>query len=180
MFQEDSIQRLIDELDGYSAIFSRLDEDTSVWFQERQGELGLTDDILQESLARIILGKDAEPLPSKDEVKEKEKKLKQKQRLVRVWEFELPEGGKPLVFEMQDGTLWQLCDVGLGWTRFKNTEPHWIEHPTIQTYLPADIIPRPKESKPWEYEFTLKAGAVLWVKPGKRPKSFQWGIKIQN
>lgn len=81
---------------------------------------------------------------------------------------------------MQDRSLWQLCDAGLGWTRFQNTEPHWVEHPTIQPYLPADITPRPKDIKPWEYELKLKAGAVLWVKPGKRPKTFRWGVRTRT
>jgi len=180
MFRADHIQTLIDELDGYTEFFNRLDEETSARFHERQHELGLPDDILQDRLARILSGEGEEPLPGKDVVKEREKKLKRKQRLVRVWEFELPEGGKPLVFEMQDGTLWQLCDVGLGWTRFQNTESHWVEHPAIQAYLPADITLRPKDAKPWEYEFNLKGGATLWVNPGKHPGTFHWGIRTKN
>jgi hypothetical protein len=177
MFRAENIQQLIEELDGYAAIFSRLDEETTAWSHKRQNELGITDDILQASIALILSGKGMEPLPDKDAVKKRTKKIKKKQRLVRVWEFDLPDGGKPLVFEMQDGTLWQLCDVGLGWTRFENTEPHWVEHPAVKPYLPVDITPRPKDAKPWEYEFSLKAGAVLWVRPGKRPKTFQWGIR---
>lgn len=180
MFRIDHIHQLIEELDGYTDIFNHLDEDISRWFHGRQHELGLTDEILSDSLTRILSGKGAEPLPGKDVVRDLEKKLKRKQRLVRAWEFELPEGGKPLVFEMQDGSLWQLCDAGLGWTRFQKTEPHWVEHPAIQPYLPADIIPRPKHCKPWEYEFKLKAGAVLWVKPGRHDRTFQWGIRTKN
>lgn len=180
MFRADQIEGLITELDGYTQMFNHLDEDTSAWFQARHAELGLTDEILQESLARVLSDQDEAPLPGKDTAKEIEKKLKGKQCLVRVWEFELPQGRKPLVFEMQDGTLWQLCDIGLGWTRFQRTESHWVEHPAIQPYLPADILPRPKDVKPWEYEFKLKRGAVLWVKPGRRPQTFQWGIRTKN
>ena len=114
MFRTDQIRQLIDELDSYTEIFNRLDEETSRWFQDRRHELGLTDEMLQDSLARILSGEGEEPLPGKEVVKDRERKLKRKQRLVRVWEFDLPEGGKPLVFEMQNGTLWQLCDAGLG------------------------------------------------------------------
>lgn len=180
MFRADHIHELIYELDGYTEVFSRLDEETSAWLHAQQTELGLTEDILQEYLNRILSGEGEEPLPGKGVVKEREKKLKRKQRLSRVWEFELLEGGKPLVFEMQDGTLWQLCDAGLGWTRFHNAEPHWVEHPDIQPYLPADITPRPKSIKPWEYEFNLKSDAVLWVKPGRHPQTFQWGIRTKS
>lgn len=87
----------------------------------------------------------------------------------------MPDGRKPLIFEMQDGTLWQLCDAGLGWTSFEITEPNWVEHPAVKPYLPADITPRPKDANPWEYEFSLKDGAVLWVRPGKRPKDLSVG-----
>ena len=177
MFQAENIQQLIEELDGYTAIFSRLDEETTEWFQKRQNELGITDDLLRASVARILSGEVMEPLPGKDEAKERKKKLNQKQRLVRVWELDSSDGGKALVFEMQDGDLWQLCDAGLGWTLYKNAEPHWVEHPAVKPYLPAYIMPRPKDAKPWEYEFSLKSGAVLWVRPGKRPKTFQWGIR---
>jgi hypothetical protein len=154
-----------------------LDDETTAWFHKRQNELGITDDILQASIALILSGEVMEPLPGQDALKERKKKLRQKQRLIRVWELNLPDGGKHHIFEMQDGTLWQLCDVGLGWTLFENIEPHWIEHPAVKPYLPADITPRPKDAKPWEYEFSLKAGAVLWVRPGKFQKTFQWGIR---
>ena len=115
MFRAENIQQLIEELDGYTAIFSRLDEETTAWFHKRQNELGITDDMLQDSIARFLSGEGMEePLPGRDAVKERKKKLNQKQCLVRVWELDSPDGGKPLVFEMQDGILWQLCDAGLG------------------------------------------------------------------
>jgi hypothetical protein len=50
-FRADNIQQLIEELDGYTAIFSQLDEETSAWFQKRQNELGITEDIIQASIA---------------------------------------------------------------------------------------------------------------------------------
>ncbi len=179
MFHSDRVEGLIEELEGYTRLFTKMDEDTSAWFEDRRIEIGLTESILQQSMARVLSGQD-EPLPGKDAVRQIEKKLKGKLRLVRVWEFQLPEGGKPLVFEMSDGTLWQLCDVGLGWTRFQRPEAHWVEHPALQPYLPADISPRPKNCRPWEYEFNLRAGAVLWIKPGRRPQTFQWGVRTKK
>lgn len=180
MFRADQIEELIAELDRYAQLFNQMDEETCAWFQDRRTELGLTDDVLKQSLARVVSGQEEPPLPGKDTGKQIAKKLKGKQRLLRVWEFDIPEGGKLLVFELQDGSLWQLCDVGLGWTRFRRTESHWVEHPAIKPYLPADISPRPNDAKPWEYEFKLKRGAVLWVKPGGRPQTFQWGIRTKT
>jgi hypothetical protein len=180
MFRADHIHKLIEELDGYTQLFTRLDEDTSLWFKGKKQELGLTEEVLQDCLAQILSGQVEEPLPRKDIVRNLQKKLKRKQRLIHVWEFSLPESGKPLVFEMEDGSLWQLCDVGLGWTRFQKAETDWVEHPAVKPYLPAEIIPRPKDAKPWEYEFRLKNGAVLWVKPGKHERTFQWGVRKRN
>ncbi len=180
MFRTDDIFELIKELDDYSEIFSKLNEDISCWFRSKYNELGLTDEILEDSLNCILSGIEEEQLPDKDMIKELKQKLKQKHRLVRVWEFELKEKGKPLVFEMQDGSFWQLCHAGLGWTQYQQIEPHWIEHPAIKPYLPADIILRPKDSKPWEYVFKLKAGSELWVKPGKLKKTFTWGIRTKK
>lgn len=182
MFQANSIQQLIDELEGYTAIFAQLDEEIMAWHHKRQNELGLglADDILQDSLMRILSGEGEEPLPGKSVVREREKKLKQKQLLVRLWEFDVSDGRKPLIFEMQDGSLWQLCDAGLGWTRFDKIEPHWVEHPAVKPYLPAVIMPRPKDAKSWEYEFNLKDDAVLWVRPGKYPQTFHWGIRKKH
>lgn len=177
MFRADHIQSLIVELDEYTQLFSSLDIETSQWFEGRRRALGLTTDILQESLTRILSGESEDPLPDKQTVKDLEKKLKRKQRLVRVWEFTLPDGGRPFILETEDGSLWQLCDVGLGWTRFDQVQPSWLEQPAIKQYLPADIDPRPKDAKPWEYEFRLRDGATLWVKPGRRERTFQWGVR---
>ena len=50
MFRSDHIDRLIAELDGYTELFSRLDAETSRWFEGRQHELGVTDDVVQECM----------------------------------------------------------------------------------------------------------------------------------
>lgn len=180
MFRADDIHELIEELDGYTQIFKRLDEETRQWFEGKLEEFGLTGELLQDCMNRILAREPDEPLPGKEVVRDRMKTLKRQQRLIRVWEFTLPDGGKPLIFEMEDGNLWQLCDVGLGWTRFQKAESDWVEHPAVKPYLPAQIIPRPKDAKPWEYEFKLKDAAVLWVKPGKHEKTFQWGVRTRN
>jgi len=177
MFRADHIQSLIAELDGYIQLFRRLDIEMSRWSEGRKRTLGLTTDIVQESLTRILSGESEEPLPDKQTVKDLEKKLKRKQQLVRVWEFTPADRGGSLIFETEDESLWQLCDVGLGWTRFRQVQPSWVEQPIIKQYLPAEIEPRPKDAKPWEYEFRLKDGAIVWVKPGRRERTFHWGVR---
>jgi hypothetical protein len=72
--------------------------------------------------------------------------------------------------------LWQLSDIGLGWTRFHEIGPGWTEHPAIKPYLPADIN-APTAGRSVGLQFTLSNGAVLWVKPGRQTATFRWGIR---
>jgi len=176
MFSATNVRQLISELDGYAEMFDRLDARVDEWSEPTRQRLGLTDEILQASLERTLSGEVDEPLLDKQAVRELEKKLNRRQRLMRVWEFSLEDGGRPLIFELADGSLWQLSDIGLGLTRFREIGPGWTEHPAIKPHLPTEILPRPQHAAPWDYEFTLDNGAVLWVKPGCEKATFRWGV----
>lgn len=176
MFTIKHVRNLIGELDGYAQMFDQLDGRLSEWSQPLRERLGLTGEILRASLEHILAGEPDDPLPDKQAVRELERKLGRRQRLIRVWQFSLEDGGRPLIFELADGSLWQLSDVGLGWTRFREMGAGWTEHPAIKPYLPAEILPRAQHTAPWDYEFALSNGAVLWVKPGLRKATFRWGV----
>lgn len=180
MFDVDNVRQLIAELDGYAGLFDRLDTRVSAWAQPKRRELGLTDEMIQAGLRRILAGEADEPLPDRQTVRDLEKKLSRRQRLMRVWEVTLEDGRKPFIFELADGSLWQLSDVGLGWTRFQEVGAGWKEHPAVKPHLPADILPRPGLTRPWEYEFALGNGAVLWVKPGFAKQTFSWGVRARK
>ena len=173
MFSMTGLDRILQELDEYTSLSQRLDEMASTYLEAQTKKFGLTDEILQTCLDEVISGKPMEPLPQK-------RKLRKQEHIVRAWEFNVADVGKPLVFESTDGQLWQLCDVGLGWTYYNEVKPDWQENEIIAQYLPADINPRPKDSKPWHYEFKLGKGAVFWVRPGKRERSFKWGIQTKG
>jgi len=180
MFSVEDVRQLIVELDEYAELFDRLDSWASEWAAPKRRELGITEGVVQASLRRILAGESDEPLPDRQTIRELEKKLSRRQRLIRVWECPLDDGRKPLIFELADGSLWQLSDVGLGLTRFREVGPDWVEHPAVKPHLPADILPRPEPSGPWDYEFPLANVAVLWVKPGSQPQSFRWGLRTPN
>ncbi|MBI2754554.1 MAG: hypothetical protein HYX46_13760 [Betaproteobacteria bacterium] len=177
MFSVKNVQQLIAELDEYASMFDRLDARVSVWSEPMHARLGLTEEVLEQSSSRILAGESEEPLLDRRAIKDLEKRLNRRQRLIRVWEFALERGGRCLIFQLADGSMWQLCDVGLGLTRFQEVGPGWTEHAAITPYLPADILPRPQAIAPWEYEFTLAQGAVLWVKPGTQGQTFKWGVR---
>ena len=111
MFSIKGLRQMLEELSVSSALFSKLDEQVSDYFKPKFHQLGITDEMLQNSFDDILSGKPPEPLLRK-------RKLKKQERLVHVWEFKLPDGTLPLIFETQDSCLWQLCDIGLGWTYY--------------------------------------------------------------
>lgn len=178
MFRREYVRQLVVELDGYADLFNRLDTLVSERLERKRWELGVTDEALKDSMNRLLAGDLDEPLPDRLTVKELERRLSKRQRLIRVWEFTLEDGQKPLIFELADGSLWQLSDVGLAWSVFQQVGANWVEHPSVKPYLPADILPRPKVAGPWDYEFTLANGAILWVKPGRQKGTFRWGVRI--
>lgn len=173
MFSTTGLNQMIQELDEYSSLFQSLDDMASTYLKRQIQKFGLTDEVLKACLDEIISGKPMEPLPQK-------RKLKKREHVVRVWEFNVVDVGKPLVFETDDGQLWQLCDVGLGWTYYDEVKPDWQENKIIAQYLPANIDPRPKDTKPWHYEFRLAKDAMFWVRPGKQERSFRWGIRTRQ
>jgi len=173
MFSIKGLRQMLEELSVLSESFSKFDEQVSDYSKSILRQFDLTDEMLQKSLNEILSGKSPEPLLQK-------RKLKKQERLVRVWEFKLPDGTLPLIFETQDSCLWQLCDIGLGWTYYDRISTHWKENKIIQPYLPANINPRPKDCHPWEYEFKLRKNVFLWVKPGSQERSFKWGIRTKS
>lgn len=166
------IDKMIEELDAMSEQFHRLDEKCTQRFDHKRNELGITDDVVQSALERCLAGQPMEPLLG-------QRKLKKQERVIRAWESSLPNGGKALMFETEDGCLWQLCDAGLGWTYDDSIQESWRENTEIAKYLPATLNPRPQEFEPWHYELRLSKGAILWVKPGNRNDTFAWGIRTK-
>jgi len=75
MFSVDHVRQLIFELSGYADMFHRVDARVSKWSEPTRQSLGLTDEVLQDSLERTLVGEADEPLADKQAVRELEKKL---------------------------------------------------------------------------------------------------------
>lgn len=162
-------KEMIEELTGYTELFSKADEMADQILEPKLKEFGFSDADFQIALEEIKKGKAMEPFPNI-------RKLKKQERITHVWEVVLPSGGNTIVFETDDGCLWQLCDVGFGWTnQIKNK--NWTEYQKTLKYLPANINPRPSKSNPWQYEFKLSKNVVFCVNPGSKPGTCKWGIK---
>jgi hypothetical protein len=177
MFNIRNTCQLIAELDDDIRLFDKLDACVSEYSKSIFARLGVTAEMQAESLNRVIAGEDDKPLLDKQAIRELDRRLRGKQRLVRVWEFYMGDRGRPLIFELADGSLWQLSDVGLGLTRFRQIDNAWIENSLIKRYLPVDIPLRPKTDGPWKYEWSLAKGVTLWVRPGQQERTFKWGLR---
>lgn len=169
MFDKQGLLQLQNELIEFTVFFDDLDKTISKFFHPICQKFGITDEMIQEIYGRLIQGEQDEPLIN-------QRTLKKQERIVKVWDVKVADNLITHVFETDDGYLWQFCDVGLGWSRFEKPAVDWVINKNIQKYLPANINPRPSVTS-WNYEFKLAKGAVLWVKPGKREKSYTWGIK---
>lgn len=173
MSDEQGLLELCQELLELGDLFSKLDHDITEYFKPKREAFGITDELIEQQMNNLLAGKLEEPLIS-------QRPPKKQERIVRVWEAKVADNQFTQIFEGDDGCLWQFCDVGLGWTRFKKPAPEWKVNEVIQKYLPANVNPRPPISVPWNFEFSLSKGATLWVKRGKKERGYTWGIKVSQ
>ena len=169
---QDGALSLVDELTELTNLFNDLDEEVQTYFSDRWEEFGITPDLLQNILDKMTAS--GEPVPALPD----NRKLQKIEEIVAVWNAPTNVTASTLVFQTADGCLWQLCDVGLGWTRFTQVDSHWKVNEKLQDFLPAKINPRPKNSQPWNYEFDFGNGVFMWIRKNDTKKSFKWGIKI--
>jgi len=170
MFDKQELLQLQNELIEFANFFDGLDKIISNFFTPIRQKFGVTDEMIQEIYGRLLQGEQDEPLIN-------QRTLKKQERIIKVWDVEVADGLITQILETDDGNLWQLSDVGLGWSKFTEKDSHWKINENFQKYLPANINPRPSIRESWNYEFQLTKGAIFWVKRGKRERSYTWGIK---
>jgi len=170
MFSEQGLIKMIDELDRIGEFFNDLSLEANKIMEPRRIELGVSDEEIHHLMMSLSSGILDEPIPHQRSPKKQEK-------LVKVWDMKTNDNIVYHIFEMEDGTFWQLCDVGLGWSCFKTHSSGWLENQAINRFLPANINPRPIVSRSWNYEFLLKERMVLWVRPGESEMSYNWGLR---
>ncbi|NQT50585.1 hypothetical protein HQ576_00960 [bacterium] len=170
MLTEAGKRRMLEELDEYCAHFAQLDEAVKLALAPKMRQLGLTDEMLHASMVEELSGRPWEPLLNR-------RKLRKKERIIRIWEAHASDGLVLLFFETADGCIWQLCDVGLGWSFFESAQPDWKESDALKPYLPVDINPRPECELPWQYDIELGERHVFWVTPGLGNVGYRCGVR---
>src|SRR5258706_981939 len=151
----EGLEELRSELIGLANTFRKLNDDIEDFIQPKFNAYGIDDKLIQLALNEVTAGKPIDSLPNKRYPKKQE-------RIVKAWNVKGEDGGLIIIFESDDGNLWQLCDVGLGWSAYDKREPNWEIDKKLQKYLPATIHPRPSINEPWNYTFQLSANVVFW------------------
>jgi hypothetical protein len=169
----EGLEELRSELIELANLFRKLDQDIENFLEPKFRVYGIDDTLIQLCLDDVMKGKPMDPLPDKRYPKKQE-------RIVRAWNIRHEDGKMTIIFESDDGILWQLCDVGLGWSIYQKPESTWEIEKKLAKYLPATINPRPQISEPWNYSFQLSAKAVFWVARKPDEPTFRCGIRSNS
>ena len=164
------VSQLINELSTYEDTFRALDGEIDKCVEPFMSGVGVTDDMVREALASVLRGEPEEPMI-------RQRRPKKQELIVAVYDVPVEGGGSAPIFQADDGTLWQLCDAGLGWTAYDQVEGSWRPSEAFRGLLPAWINPRPTMQEPWHFEIPFGRGATLVVGPGRKPRRFRWRIR---
>ena len=142
------IEELLNELAGDTELFSRVDAEIEELMEPLHARMGLSPELLSLALAETMSGKDVEPL-------NQQRKPKKEETIVAAFDAPAASGRTLLIFQTQDGALWQLCDAGLGCTHHDAVDPAWPAAKNFAGLLPAKINPRPPVTAPWTWPPSL-------------------------
>ena len=166
MTTETGIGEMIEMLEAMTDLFGKLDSEVEKLVVGKLHDIGVTNEDLQESFERVLKDEDSQQTLH-------QRKLRRQERIIQAWQFRSADGSRALMFETQDGCLWQLCDVGLGWTFHERPGKDWQVDEQIARFLPANTNPRPEIHEPWSYDLQLGNKATILVRPERKMGSYQ-------
>ncbi len=158
-------EQLAEIIAKFDSINEELDRIVRADLQRR----GITDETLAKMFEDVSRSP-MEPLPM-------QRKPKKQEVVIAVYEIDIPGRGTTLVFETDDHALWELCDVGLGWSKHAGVENGWRAAEPFRDLLPARISPRPETTAPWDYDIALGSKAMLIVRLAPDKKNFTYRVK---
>lgn len=170
MFSVSGLEELVSELSSIASFFIKIDQCIDEIFRSKLQGIGIDPSFIKVASDEIRSGQPVDPLPNKRFPRKQE-------RIVKAWKLEKEDGSFVLIFESEDGSLWQLCDVGLGWSVYDKTDINWKIDEKLQKYLPALVNSRPQIEKPWNYELRFSTNVVLCVSKEEGERVFKLRIK---
>jgi hypothetical protein len=160
MATDDGKQELIDELMQDVEVLRGLSGVLDTLNLEHMRRLGMTQEQFAEALAASR--EPVEPLPAR-----RIPKMEETIEVTAAWMIEREQGLSTLVMRDSAGLMWQLCDVGLGWSNFIGPDETWKPVSKLMKLLPARVVARPKSAKPWNYNLHVSTGALISVSRGE-------------
>jgi hypothetical protein len=168
MATSDGCEALVAELSLAEELFRKADELVDAAAAPFLAKLPNHKEAFAAALGEAMRGEPMEPLRS-------QRKLKKQERIIRIYEVPGKQGGSAFHFETDDGAIWQLCDVGLGWSYADAPDPNWPLS-KLNEFLPATLDPRPAGQGPWHYDLKLR-GASIAIRPGSIAGTFKLAIR---
>lgn len=169
------IESMVAELTQDTDLFRELDKEVEKIIEPLHTRVRMTPEFIVTVLEEIKSGK-AEAL----EPLHGQRMPKKQETVVNAFNVPTESGHTVLVFETDDGLLWQLCDGGLGWSPYDQVDPLWPKAPKFTGLFPVKINPRPKAAAPWIFEIPFGTRATLAVYPGKRAGQVIYDLRTQG
>ena len=162
-------QKMLIELNELNSLFTELDNYFTNIFKIWAFQNGLTQNDFDEELKNIL----SSPTPARI----KRRKLNKKENLINIYTYQIGDGAT-LLFELEDHSLWSLCDCGLtyGPDNIELTKLTSLDR--VKNALPAIITPKPKNAKEWKYTFALDNGYKIEILPSSKLIQFQWKLTL--
>ena len=171
MLTRDGVNSMLEELDEAATSFSALDDEITKLREPLNSRLGDTPESLSLALNDIISGNDTLPL-------HQQRPLKREETIVAVYNIPVEAGRSVLTFHTDDGALWQLCDIGLGWCSYNEPDLSWPPLEALAGLLPARVNPRPTTVKPWHFDLHFDSKATLSVSLGELPGDIRYKLRL--
>lgn len=169
------ITAMLAELAQDTELFQELDKEVEKIIEPLFARVGLIPELFVMAFNDLKSGKAGalDPLHG-------QRMPRKQETVVQVFNVPTASGHTVLVFQTDDGLLWQLCDAGLGWSPYDHVDPSWPVAQKFTALLPARINPRPKAAAPWTFEIPFGRQVSLAVSPGKQAGQVLYILRIQG
>ena len=137
------VEAMVAELSQDTELFRELDKEVERIIEPLHARVGMTPELFVMAFNEIKSGK-AEAL----EPLHNQRMPKKQETVVSAFKVPTESGHTVLVFETDDGLLWQLCDGGLGWSPYERIDPSWPKAPKFAGLLRQESTPGRKHRLP--------------------------------
>ncbi len=169
----EGMTRLVDELNVAANQFRDLSQSLDAIVLAHMRSVGVTDNQIEEAHREAATS----PLP---EIPDRPTpKTGERIEMVAAWVVETSAALHTIQLEDASGTMWQVGELGLDWSYLVRA-PSWRRFEPLAAKLPARVVARPKNAKPWDYKIHVSTGVLLCVTWSKDQNVPAWKVVPQE